>query len=301
MSNDTRTETAPHFDDLGCPLSKLNRDNSALAANIKFLQKGSSSQQLGQVRTPACDRGYLIGVSTTGGHRRVIHDGRRRSEQIFAAGSVYSRSFAQDYKADISGAFDFNLMEIGMGGLERIAAGADAAGIHGLKQGQWDHDPVLFGLTRALFCAQSDSKTGNALLINQLSTAIGIHLVRQYGEGRITSHIATQRLSRESCDRVVDMMACDLAGSVSIEDLANACSLSPRVFLKAFRDSTGRTPSQRHRELRIEKACDLLLHTDMPLKGIAHACGFTDQSHFTRHFSRDKGLSPGQWRRRQRL
>jgi AraC-like DNA-binding protein len=34
------------------------------------------------------------------------------------------------------------------------------------------------------------------------------------------------------------------------------------------------------------------------LSVIALACGFADQSHFTRVFTRRVGLSPGAWRRR---
>ncbi|MBA2590335.1 MAG: helix-turn-helix transcriptional regulator, partial [Alphaproteobacteria bacterium] len=33
---------------------------------------------------------------------------------------------------------------------------------------------------------------------------------------------------------------------------------------------------------------------------IAAACGFADQSHFTRAFSRHTGTTPGQWRRQKR-
>ncbi len=36
---------------------------------------------------------------------------------------------------------------------------------------------------------------------------------------------------------------------------------------------------------------------EYPLADIAAACGFADQSHFTRVFARSMGTPPGSWRR----
>jgi transcriptional regulator GlxA family with amidase domain len=41
----------------------------------------------------------------------------------------------------------------------------------------------------------------------------------------------------------------------------------------------------------------LLLGSQMSLADIALACGFADQSHFTRIFARSTGAPPGSWRR----
>jgi AraC-like DNA-binding protein len=51
---------------------------------------------------------------------------------------------------------------------------------------------------------------------------------------------------------------------------------------------------------RIEKAKDLLAQGTQPLSTMASACGFADQSHFTRVFTRVVGLTPAEWRRMRR-
>jgi len=47
----------------------------------------------------------------------------------------------------------------------------------------------------------------------------------------------------------------------------------------------------------VERAKELLRQPALPLALIALRCGFADQSHFARVFSREAGVSPSQWRR----
>lgn len=93
------------------------------------------------------------------------------------------------------------------------------------------------------------------------------------------------------------MLLAKTHGNVSIEEIANACNLSRSYFIRAFRETTDRTPHQWLLEHRIDRARDLLKHSDLSLSEIAVACGFSDQSHFTRTFSQMIGTPPGSWRR----
>jgi AraC family transcriptional regulator len=51
---------------------------------------------------------------------------------------------------------------------------------------------------------------------------------------------------------------------------------------------------------RVERAKALLLARRLGLADIAIACGFVDQSHFTRVFTKLEGDSPGRWRQAHR-
>ena len=79
--------------------------------------------------------------------------------------------------------------------------------------------------------------------------------------------------------------------------LARVCGLSTKHFSCAFRQSTGLPPHQGLLQRRVEKAKQLLRDSRSPLADVAADCGFADQSHFTRVFTRAVGISPGQWRR----
>jgi AraC family transcriptional regulator len=59
-------------------------------------------------------------------------------------------------------------------------------------------------------------------------------------------------------------------------------------------------PHQWLQQRRIDKAKQLLRADTMALAEVAAACGFADQSHFTRVFTRTLGIGPGHWRRAHR-
>jgi AraC-like DNA-binding protein len=50
-------------------------------------------------------------------------------------------------------------------------------------------------------------------------------------------------------------------------------------------------------QCRVDAAKSMLRDRRLPLSEVALGCGFADQSHFTRVFSRLVGVSPGLWRR----
>jgi AraC family transcriptional regulator len=97
--------------------------------------------------------------------------------------------------------------------------------------------------------------------------------------------------------RAKKMLGEDLSEHIPLVDVAQACRLSVGYFTHAFKISTCQTPHQWLTSLRIKTARGLLVNSHTPLVHIAGMCGFADQSHFTRVFTRTVGSSPGAWRR----
>lgn len=95
-------------------------------------------------------------------------------------------------------------------------------------------------------------------------------------------------------------MQSELAHTLSLRRLAAECGLSVRQFTRAFRLSTGSSPHRYLLSLRLKRARELLVDPALRLDQIAMACGFADQSHFTRVFGDAEKMSPGAWRRSQR-
>lgn len=290
-------------DNLGCSLSQLDDDRRIDAGGMVFHRKKAVSAPREPVSTPATSRGYLLGLSLAGGHRRRIFHAHHSSVHDFSENAVYLRTFQDPYRAELAGSFDFVLLEIGPCAIERLAYSADLAGVSELQAFGEAPDPVLGGLMGALFAPTGNELERSALFVDQLSLAIGIHVTHHYGNAErqtVTARVKGRRLSIRSMAAVQDMMRDRLHGDIAIEDLARVCNLSQGAFLRAFRETVGKTPHQFLTQQRVEKAQDLLAFSTLTISEIAAACGFADQSHFTRVFSRAVGIAPGIWRRSRR-
>jgi len=79
--------------------------------------------------------------------------------------------------------------------------------------------------------------------------------------------------------------------------LAEIGGMSVNAYARIFKEQTGYPPRKYLLKLRVEKACNLLHHSDLPIDQIASACGFSDRYYFTRIFSRTMNVSPGVYRR----
>ena len=69
-----------------------------------------------------------------------------------------------------------------------------------------------------------------------------------------------------------------------------------RRFMKRFQMS----PKRFLLEYRIERACAMLVGTDLSIQEISNSVGFEDPFYFSRAFKEIKGLSPRQYANRKR-
>ena len=96
-----------------------------------------------------------------------------------------------------------------------------------------------------------------------------------------------------TANRIYEYIDTHLQKRIALERLAEIAQLSVHHFARAFRQSVGMPPHTYIVRRRIERAQQLLRTTNLSLSEIAVAVGFTDQSHFSRHFRRLTGTSPG--------
>ena len=160
---------------------------------------------------------------------------------------------------------------------------------------------VMFGLAQALAGAMEHPGDGTAMFADCIALAFFAHIVRAYGSVPIGGPNARGGLAAWQLQRARDFINVNLAHDPSIAEVAHECGLSSGYFARAFKRSTGVPPYQWLTKIRVERAKELLKDPRCELADIAQLCGFVDQSHFTRVFSRSEGYSPGRWRRLHRL
>ena len=83
---------------------------------------------------------------------------------------------------------------------------------------------------------------------------------------------------------------------LSLQEIAEVSGLSASYFSSIFKEEMGENLSSYLNRLRAEKAAVMLTETDLSLNQIAGACGFDDQSWFSKIFKTYAGVSPGKYR-----
>lgn len=102
---------------------------------------------------------------------------------------------------------------------------------------------------------------------------------------------------QERMNLVFQYLNSHLGQAVRLPDAARIVGLSAGAFSRFFRLHTGKTFPEFLNELRIGRACRLLIEDDRPITGICYDCGFTNLSNFNRQFLRLRSLSPGAFRK----
>lgn len=86
-----------------------------------------------------------------------------------------------------------------------------------------------------------------------------------------------------------------------MSELSSLLGLSPVQFTRRFRKAFRMTPSDFVRSLRIRRAAELLLDTEMTLNQIASLCGYENGFYLSRVFAQTMGMSPSKYRELNRM
>ena len=78
----------------------------------------------------------------------------------------------------------------------------------------------------------------------------------------------------------------------SVPSLAAMCNVSNEYFRKLFKKQTGQSPTEYKNTLRIKKAEQYLLYSNMPISEISERLSFATVSHFIKRFKEINGISP---------
>jgi AraC family transcriptional regulator len=224
--------------------------------------------------------------------------GRRRDVPDWHLGDAQLIDLRDNPRVDLDTPFDSLRFYIPQIALDEMANEAGIRRVKGLYAPNFGaRDLVMFGLAQALTAAMENPGDGTAMFSDCIALSFFAHIVCAYGSVSAAGGNTRGGLAPWQLQRARDFINANLAGDPSISQVADECGLSSSYFVRAFKQATGIPPHRWLSKQRVVRAKELLRDPGRALSDIAQLCGFVDQSHFTRVFSRSEGYSPGRWRR----
>jgi len=102
-----------------------------------------------------------------------------------------------------------------------------------------------------------------------------------------------QRVAQERVDQVIFLLKQNLAEPPSLEELGRKIGCSHFYLSRIFSTQTGQTITQHLRQLRMEKAAELLKSREYNVTEVATEVGYNSLSHFSAAFQETYGCCPG--------
>lgn len=167
-----------------------------------------------------------------------------------------------------------------------------------LQEVSGSNDSVLSWLLRGLRGELMAKGRQSSLLVQGLAQALAVHLVRSYSDCTGRRPVLKGGLPAFKLHRVIELLEDGLDQEFRLQPLANMAELSEFHFCRAFKKTTGFTPSQYFIRLRVERARRLLRETQMPVIEVGLEVGYSSPSHFAQIFKREVGVAPTEYRGR---
>jgi AraC family transcriptional regulator len=226
-------------------------------------------------------------------------DGKHEYRALFRSNEFNILDLNASAACRIRGAFGYMQIHIPRRALDDLSQdlGTRPIGTLQITEGWKARDPVVAALKDCLSNAISQPDRAAQLFIDHVVLALRTHVARTYGGMLPAGRRMTGGLAPWQERRAKEFLAGDLVKNLTLQQVASECGLSVAHFSRAFKISAGATPHEWLQFRRIDRARTLLAENRQSLSEIALRCGYSDQSHFTRIFSRVVGVTPGAWRR----
>ena len=245
------------------PLIELHRDDTILLCGGTAIQESTTKKLIGWLRREA-RRGLIIGGLCT------------------AAYPMAKAGLLDDKKATI----------------------------HWENQDSFAEEFLEVELTKTVFVCDGNRYTtagGTSsidLLLKIIADEHGEELANAVADQMIYSSIRTDQdtqrpsvptrigVRHPKLSKVIQMMEINIEEPISPSILAKDVGMSTRQLERLFRRYLDRSPKRYYMELRLQKARNLLMQTDMSVINVALACGFASPSHFSKCYRAHYDTTP---------
>jgi AraC-like DNA-binding protein len=117
----------------------------------------------------------------------------------------------------------------------------------------------------------------------------------QHGTPSLEAYNAKKRNIRR-LGNVFEFLRTNHQHGITLDQVAEAACMSNSYFCRFFKNVTGHTYTDYLSRLRVDRAKELLLRSDLPITAVGLEVGFESHSYFDRVFKRYTGKSPQEYR-----
>ncbi len=167
--------------------------------------------------------------------------------------------------------------------LERAKHGIEFFGLYPQALGHWQRVKASHGLARfGAFCD----------FLSDLAQCTDYRLL---SNAQIQSEDNDAQL--DQINAIVSRISDNLTEPVSATDLAHELHMTESGFSRFFRRATGNTFTDFVNHVRVSRACQLLMESNLLITRVAYEVGFNNIANFNRRFLDIKGMTPSDYRR----
>ena len=251
------------------------------------------------VRLPRSDAYFLMLYLDDVSHCDIRQDGSVTQASLYPRGSICLVDLKEGVSIMLRSRLDSLAFIIPYDLFDELGDISPDFGACGLRCRRGKTDAVIGHIGAALLPLFERGEFSSSATLRHMAIALCAHLLHDYGQVPQTAHgggPSQTALSVEQEKAAKDFVLENLQKNLSVSLIAAAAGVSSRHLSLGFREATGMTPHQWLMHIRIAHAKEFLMQRSLSLQTIAHRCGFTDQSHFSRVFSRETGMTPAIWR-----
>ncbi|GAB3004589.1 AraC family transcriptional regulator [Amycolatopsis acidiphila] len=104
--------------------------------------------------------------------------------------------------------------------------------------------------------------------------------------------VAATEVASNPVSKVISYVQENISEPLTVSDMAERVALSPSAFSHLFRDVTGKSPYQFVKEMRLNRARELLIEGRLSVTQVSRAVGYSSTSHFINEFRDRFGATP---------
>jgi len=163
-------------------------------------------------------------------------------------------------------------------------------------------DGVIEQIGRSMMSELAVEKAASRVFVEAASLTLAARLLQKHCDSGACASIgqSPDRLDHVRLRRVLEYIEANIAGDITLSNLAEVAGYSSFHFSRKFTLAMGMSPKRYLSRMRLDQSMAELATGRLPLAQIALNAGFSSQASFTRAFRRATSITPQEYRRQRR-